>query len=204
MPLPRIKQDFPMRKIIVAALVALPLLSANSWAQEAADTMERPSMEASRSVMVSAVVEAINHETRVVTVRKEDGEALTFTASEEARNLGQVSVGDILVAEYIESLAIQVFPNNGMEPEAAAAAAMARTEEGDMPGFAAMEQTIIVTTLESVNLENNTFKLKLPDGSINEYTARVPENLRRVVVGDLVVITLTDGVAIAVEKKAAN
>jgi translation initiation factor IF-1 len=67
-----------------------------------------------------------------------------------------------------------------------------------------MEQTIIVTTLESVNLENNTFKLKLPDGSINEYTARVPENLRRVVVGDLVVITLTDGVAIAVEKKAAN
>ena len=193
-----------MKKILVAALVALPLLSAHSWAQEAADTMERPSMEASRSMMVSAVVEAIDHETRVVTVRKENGETMTFTASEEARNLGQVSVGDVLVAEYVESLAIQVFPNNGMEPEAAAAAAMARTEEGEMPGFAAMEQTIIVTTLESVNLENNTFKLKLPDGSINQYTARVPENLRRVVVGDLVVITLTDGVAIAVEKKAAN
>lgn len=193
-----------MRKILTAALVALPLLSAFSWAQEAADTMERPSMMASRSAMVSAVVEAIDHETRVVTVRKEDGEALTFTASEEARNLGQVSVGDILVAEYVESLAIQVFPNNGMEPEAAAAAAMARAEEGEMPGFAAMEQTVIVTTLESVNLENNTFKLKLPDGSINEYTARVPENLRRVVVGDLVVITLTDAVAVVVEEKAAE
>ena len=193
-----------MKSILAAALVALTLLATNSWAQEAADTMERPSMSASRSVMVTAVVEAIDHETRVVTVRKENGETLTFTASEEARNLGQVNVGDILKAEYVESLAIQVFPNNGMEPDAAAAAAMARAEEGEMPGFAAMEQTVIVTTLESVNLENNTFRLKMPDGSINEYTARVPENLRRVVVGDLVVITLTDAVAIVVEEKPAG
>ena len=193
-----------MKNMLTAALIALPLLATYSWAQEAADTMERPSMAASRSVMVTAVVEAIDHETRVVTVRKENGETLTFTASEEARNLGQVNVGDILKAEYVESLAIQVFPNNGMEPEAAAAAAMARAEEGEMPGFAAMEQTVIVTTLESVNLENNTFRLKMPDGAINEYTARVPENLRRVVVGDLVVITLTDAVAIVVEEKPAG
>ena len=191
-----------MRKILIMMLVALPVAAA--WAQEEMDVMERPSMSASRSVVVTAEVTAIDHETRVVTVKRSDGEEITFTASEEARNLGQVGVGDILTAEYIESIDVQVFPNDGMEPEAAAAVAVARAKEGDMPGFAAMEQTVIVTTLEEVNLENNTFKLKGPQGNITEYVARVPENLRRVEIGDLVVITITDAVAIVVEEKPAE
>lgn len=193
-----------MRKIVISMLVALPLVTATAWAQEEAETMERPSLSTSRSVMVTAEVTAIDHETRVVTVRRADGTDLTFTASEEARNLGQVGVGDILVAEYVESLSVQVFPNDGIEPEAAVATAIARTKEGEMPGFAAMEQQVIVATLEEVNLETNTFKLKEPDGSINEYTARIPENLRRVVVGDLVVITVTGAIAITVEEQPAE
>jgi hypothetical protein len=153
---------------------------------------------------VSAVVEAIDHETRIVTVRKADGEELTFTASEEARNLDQVDVGDVLIAEYVESIDIQVLANDGMEPEAAGAAAMARTEEGQMPGFAAMEQVVITATVEDINIEANTFKLKGPDGVVNEYTARNPDNLKRAMVGDLVVITRTDAVAIVVEKQPAE
>ena len=62
----------------------------------------------------------------------------------------------------------------------------------------------LVTTLESVNLENNTFKLREPDGSVNEYVARVPENQKRTKVGDLVVITVTNTVAIVVEEQPAE
>ena len=43
-------------------------------------------------MMVNAVVEAINHETREVRLRRSDGEIIEFVASEEARNLGQVDV----------------------------------------------------------------------------------------------------------------
>jgi len=186
---------------IIAALLSMSTLA---LAQDDAAPMERPSMSASQSMTVSAVVEAIDHETRIVTVRKADGEELTFTASDEARNLDQVAVGDILIAEYVESIDIQVFANDGMEPEAAAAAAMARTKEGEMPGFAAMEQTVVTATVEYINIEANTFKLKGPDGSVNEYAARNPENLKRAMVGDLVVITRTDAVAVVVEKQAAE
>jgi len=186
---------------IFAALLSMSTLA---LAQDDAAPMERPSMSASQSMTVSAVVEAIDHETRIVTVRKADGEELTFTASDEARNLDQVAVGDILIAEYVESIDIQVFANDGMEPEAAAAAAMARTKEGEMPGFAAMEQTVVTATVEDINIEANTFKLKGPDGSVNEYAARNPENLKRAMVGDLVVITRTDAVAVVVEKQTAE
>ena len=179
-----------------ALLVFAPLLTV-AWAQDA--EMERPSMSTSRTMTVSAVVEAIDHETRVVTVRKADGEEITFTASEEARNLDQVAVGNILLAKYVETLSIEVMANEGFEPEAADAAAMARTKEGEMPGLAAMEQTVITAVVEEINLENNTFKLREPDGTVNEYVARVPENLKRAKVGDLVVITVTNTVAIVVE-----
>jgi hypothetical protein len=184
----------------VAAMLATTAVLAG--AEEA--TLDRPSFAASQTMVVSAVVEAIDHETRVVTVRKTDGEAITFTASEEARNLGQVSVGDVLIAEYMETVTIDVLANDGLEAEAATASALARTEEGEMPGVAAMDSTIVISTVEEINVEKNTFKLKGPDGVVEEYVARNPENLKRAMVGDLVVTTVTAAMAITVEKAPAE
>jgi len=192
-----------MNKINNLPIIAL-LAATAVWAGDDAAMMERPSFHASQTMMVSAVVEEINHETRVVTVRKSDGEALTFTASEEARNLGQVEVGDVLVAEYEETISIEVMANDGMEAGAAEVEAVARTEEGEMPGFAAMDATVVTATVEEINIEANTFKLKGPDGTVNEYVARNPENLKRSKVGDLVVITVTEAIAIVVEEQAAE
>ena len=175
-----------------------------AWAGEDGAMMERPSISASQSMTVSAVVEAIDHETRVVTVRKPDGEALTFTASEEARNLGQVDVGDVLIAEYVETVSIEVMANDGMEAGAGEMEAVARTEEGEMPGFMAMDATVVTATVEEINIEANTFKLKGADGTVNEYAARNPENLKRAMVGDLVVMTVTEAIAIVVEEQAAE
>jgi hypothetical protein len=140
----------------------------------------------------------------VVTVRKPDGEEITFTASDEVRNLAQVDVGDFLIAEYVETVSVEVMANDGIEADMAAVSAMARTEEGEKPGFAAMDATVVTATVEEINLEMNTFKLKGPDGSVNEYMARNPENLKRAAVGDLVVITVTASVAIVVEEKPAE
>jgi len=166
--------------------------------------MDKPSFSASQSMTVSAVVTAIDHDTRVVTVRKPDGEELTFTASEEVRNLPQVQVGDILVAEYVESVSIEVMADDGMGTDAAEAVAMGRAEVGAMPGFAAMDSKIVIAKVEEINLELNTFKLKGPDGVVEEFVARNPDNLRRSEVGDLVVITTTEAVAISVEHQPAQ
>lgn len=189
-------------KILSIAALLLTATAVMAGTEEA--ELDRPSFAASQTMVVTAVVEAIDHETRVVTVRKPDDEALTFTASEEARNLDQVSVGDVLVAEYTESFTIDVLANDGLEPDAANAAALARTKEGEMPGVAAMDSTVVISTVEDINIEANTFKLKGPDGVVTEYVARNPENLKRSKVGDLVVITSTAAMAITVEKAPAE
>ena len=186
--------------IIRTLVLALLFISAPLFAEEAEETPAKPSLSASRSVTVMAEVEAIDHETRVVTLLGEDGSSHTFTASDAARNLGQVEVGDMVIAEFYEDITISVHAGEGMEAEAAEIAAMARTQEGEMPGGMVMDTQIITATVEAIDLENNTFKLKGPDGNVKEFVARNPDNLRRSEVGDIVVITITQAVGIMVER----
>ena len=186
------------------SVVALFVAVAVAWAGDEKAPLDKPSFSASQSTTITARVQAIDHETRVVTLLGPEGNEVTFTASEEARNLDQVAVGDIVNAEYVESLSIEVVANEGMEPAAAEMAAMARTEKGEMPGGAIMNTQVVTATVEDINLEKNTFKLKGPDGTINEYVARNPDNLRRAAVGDMVVITMTESVAISVEPGPAQ
>ena len=184
--------------ILLACAAAAPAIAEHH-------ELDRPSFHASQSMMVNAVVEAINHETREVTLKRSDGEIINFVASEEARNLPQVSVGDIVNAEYVQSVSIEVVANDeGYGPEQGEMAAVARTEEGEMPGLAAIETQVATATVEEINIEANTFKLKGVDGTVNEYVARNPENLKRAKVGDLVIMTVTNAVAIVVEEVPAE
>jgi hypothetical protein len=161
-------------------------------------------MYVSESMTVNAVVEAINHETREVSLRKGNGELITFIASEDARNLGQVDVGDIVNANYTQSVSIEVMEDDGKGPRVAELGVSDRTDMGEMPGGAVINATVVVASVEEINLEANTFKLLGPDGNVNEYTARNPENLKRASVGDLVVITIAESMAISVEEAPAQ
>ncbi len=188
----------------LALLAAILLFSTPAWAGETAPATDKPSLYSSQTMVVTAAVEAINHETREVTLRGPEGETSSFVASEDARNLDQVSVGDIVMAEYEQSLSIEVFANDGSVPGAGELAAAGRSEKGEMPALAAIDSQVITATVEEINIEANTFKLKGPSGEVNEYVARNPENLKKAAVGDLVVITYTQAIALSVEKTTAE
>ncbi len=184
----------------VAVVIAFVALSTVAWADESPVATEKPHLFTSQTAVVSAMVEAINYETREVTIKRSDGEVVSFIASEEARNLDQVNPGDIVVAELVQTLSIDVVAGDGAAPAEGEMSGMARTEEGEMPGLAALNTKVVTASVEDINLEMNTFKLKGPDGEVREYTARDPENLRKAEVGDMVIITVTEAVAINVEK----
>jgi len=189
---------------VLALLVSLLLVAstfwANCWADDSAPATEKPSMHTSETVQITAVVEAINHETREVSLRGPEGNVVSFVASEEARNLDQVEVGDVVNAEYVQSLSIEVFANDGSEAGAGQLVAEGRSELGEMPAGMIVNSTVVTATVEEINIEANTFKLKGPNGEIKEYVAQDPENLTKAEVGDLVVITYTEALALSVEK----
>ncbi|NQZ54421.1 MAG: hypothetical protein HRT93_09245 [Piscirickettsiaceae bacterium] len=166
----------------------------------AEQNMDKLSFYASRNTTVTAKVEAINHETREVALLHEDGSKLSFVVSEEARNLAQVQAGDVIIANYIENMSIELISVENGEAGAGIITGVGRAEEGEMPGGIQSETIVVTATVEDINIEANTFKLKGPQGNVKEFTARNPENLKKASVGDLVVITHTKAMALKVEK----
>ena len=193
-----------MKPLGLLLLIALLLAGVPAFAQSDASTDIKPSFSASQSVTATARVEAINHETREVTLLLEDGELFKSQISDEARNLGQVNVGDMVYAHYTESVSIQVVADDGAEPEAYVQEDVARSGEGRMPGIAATESAVTTAIVEEINLDDNTFRLREPDGEVRQYTARNPDNLRLAEVGDKVITTVTTSVVITVDKQPAR
>jgi len=186
-------------------LAALLLFAASPcWSSESAPATDKPSMTTSQTVILTAMVEAINHETREITLRGPEGKTVSFVASEEAQNLGQVAVGDIVMAEYVQTMSIEVFANDGSEPGAGEIAVAGRSEKGEMPALTAIDALVVSAIVEEINIEANTFKLRGPSGEIKEYEAQNPENLKKAEVGDIVVITYTEAIALTVEKTTAE
>jgi hypothetical protein len=181
---------------IAALLLLTSSFAASVWADDS--DAAKISMSTSQTVMLTATVDAINHETREVTLRGPEGRTLDIVASEDARNLGQVKVGDILNIEYEQGMSIEVFAADGAEAGAGQLTVAGRSEEGEMPALAAIDALVVTAIVEEINLEANTFKLKGPSGLVKEFEARNPENLKKASVGDLVVITYTEAIAMSV------
>ncbi len=164
-------------------------------AGEHAAPAEKPSISASQTVKLITTVEAVDYEARTVTLKGPEGNTQTIKA-EKTPNLEEVQVGDQVNIEYVRNLSIEVFANDGVEPGQGTMTASAVNTPDQAPGGMEMTTAVMTATVAEINLEANTFKLNMPNGNVEEFVAANPENLKRAEVGDLVVTTLTEAVAI--------
>ena len=189
--------------LVIIMLVAC--LSALAGEQTGAtDERQMPSFSANRSIQLTAIVKAINHETREVTLEGPEGNQVSFVASEEARNLDQVVVGDKVSVDIFEEVSIALVEGDGQDAAAGQISAVARAEKGEAPAGMVVDTLIVTATVEEINLEANTFKLKGPQGNVTQFKARNPENLKLAKLGDLVVITTTSAIALSLVESEAE
>ena len=187
-------------KMKLLFLIAALSIALSLQAGDEAATTEKPSFSATQTVKLTTVVDAIDREARTVTLKGPQGNTRTIQAREDSDNIDRIEVGDNVDVEFVQHMSIEVFANDGMEPGSGVMTATGINKEGETPAGMEMITTVTTATVEDINIEANTFKLKGPNGEINEYTARDPENLKKADVGDLVVITMTEAVALSVEK----
>jgi hypothetical protein len=194
-----------MKKLFVFVAVVIFALSfaVTGVAQEkkakAASTGKKPSVYKEKVVTGTATVEAIDLEKRVVTLRRADGSVFDLTVGQEARNLPQVKVGDEVVAKYYQSIAIRV-TKPGAAEGSEVKEAVARAKPGEKPAGAVAKQVTVTATVEKIDKKKMIATLKGPEGKVVDVKVRDPKNLENVQVGDQVVITYTEAVAVSVEK----
>jgi Cu/Ag efflux protein CusF len=186
-----------------AAIVAILLVMSSAQAAGEPE-VEKPDITTSQSLTITDLVEAIDYETRKVTISNPQGTSVTLTVGEEVRNLEQVKVGDTVTTEYVQNLSIKVVNNPELAPSEQEIKTVNRSEKGEMPWMTVVDEIIVTTVIEGINIEANTIQLTGPNGSVQEFTVNDPENLKRVSVGDRVIITQTDKTAISVERAKAE
>ena len=192
----------------VFAWLAVLSLSVAGWAGEMSGTShkmgDKPSGEVSSLVESTATVQSLDYKTRMATLKADNGNTLTFRVSDEVKNLDKVHVGDKVKFQYYESMAWEVKKQGETTPGTSKSEGVKRSGAEHLPAKLEATQTTVTTTIEAIDKQNQTVTLKGPEGNSVVVKARHPENLEKVKVGDHVVITYTEALAVSVEKVAAN
>jgi hypothetical protein len=151
------------------------------------------------TVTLTATVEAVDQKKRLVTLKGPEGNLVTVHADERVKNLPQVKKGDVVSATYYESLAYEVKKPGQAEPGVAVAQDVVTAKPGQKPAAAGAQAVVVTSTIEAIDKKRNTVTLKGPDGTSTTIKVKDPSKLDKVAVGDLVEITYTEALAVAVE-----
>lgn len=154
---------------------------------------------------VSATVEAIDVNTRMVVLRESDGTEFALVASPEVRNLEQVKVGDRVVTRYRESLGAELVrrgDGSGDTQEPSVSSTAARAADGAKPSVTSSTQTRQTVRITNVDEKNHIVSFYGSDGLARVLPVRSPQGqefIAKLKAGDEVELTYTEAVAMSVE-----
>jgi Cu/Ag efflux protein CusF len=172
-------------------------------AEETTDASGAP-MSRQKTVLatVTASVEAIDLTNREVTLKGPLGNTVTFTVDQRVKRLNEVKVGDFVRADYYVSIAAELREPTAEEKEhpLEIVQAAAKAPPGTSPAAGGLRRFKVVTTIEGLDRPTQTVTVKGPRG--NYLTARVedPSRLTKMRIGDNIVVTYTEALAISLEK----
>lgn len=190
-------------KLLVPAVLALLAVPAVTAAPARPQTETQVQMGGGKLSLgqlteIRATVEAVDLAQRKVQLKGPRGNVVSVTVGDEVKNLAEVEVGDDVVAQYYQSLALSL---------AEADASMALSEEsvavnaqpGEKPGGAELRQVTAVARVDAIDAAASTVTLRGPKG--NTVDVEVPaEALKKVKVGDLVRVVYSEALAVSVSK----
>jgi Cu/Ag efflux protein CusF len=185
------------RAIHLTALVVLLTLPLAACSSSKSGGGPKPNVAEGSVSTVSATVKAIDYPTRQVTLEGESGNSVTFKADKRVSNLERVKVGDRVKAAYLESFSIRVH-----DPKAAGEDATTSADAADWGAGAdrsVMREATLTATVERVDRKKGTVSLRGPAGNVYPFRVRDRKNLENVKVGDVVVATYREALAVSIE-----
>ena len=160
-----------------------------------------PSREEVQLIEATAQVVAVNHKTRRVTLRMENGKTASFKAGPEIKRLKEIRKGDTVKAQVYQSLALELREPTKEEKNKPTTAFLAaeRGREDLPPEVATLSVIHTIVTVVAIDRDAETVRVELPSGKKHTVRARDPKNLELLKVGDTIAVTYTQAVAVSIE-----
>jgi len=150
---------------------------------------------------LTATVVEIDHETRAVYLQDDDGNMLAFRADDDIERLEEISAGDRVHIKHHVSLAMELrAPTEEELAEPLAVSDDVLRAVGTQPAGIEVRTVRAVAEIVGIDMPSETATLQGPDGNLVMVKAADPENLKSVSIGDTVIVTYMESLAVAIEK----
>jgi Cu/Ag efflux protein CusF len=172
----------------LVALAALPLVA----------LAQKPTTE-TEGIELTATIEAIDHDGRLVTLKDKGGNVQTIYAGPQVKRFDELKVGDTVTFRYYESVAYQVrkpgqpsgLPTTG-DPKVV-------RSQGAKPGATISQQKTATVTIKAIDEKVPSVTVLTEDGRTASFRIDDKKNIKDVKAGDKVEITYTEAVMITVK-----
>jgi len=133
-------------------------------------------------VTASGTVEAIDHSSRVLTLKDEDGEFVTIDVPPGAKRFPEIKVGDKVTATYYDNVTVRLKKPGEAPVNTETAAATPGT--GAKPGGTVASQRTMTAVVEAIDPKVPSITFKGPKGW--KYSRKIQDKsvLKQVKVGD--------------------
>ena len=152
-------------------------------------------------IVVHGQIVAVDQSNKTVTLHADNGKQVTVHAY-NPYNLAAVKPGERFVAKFYEIATINTLPAGQSPPSPSLTEGIVSAAPGLTPGAAFGRQLQFAVTVAAINNKDKAISIKDPDGVVEVVNVANPETLDQVQVGEHIVVTLTDAVAIALDKEA--
>ncbi len=168
------------------------------------ETAPAPGIAHSETTTMTATVQAVDLKNRLVTLKQKGGQPFTIHVGEEARNLPQVRVGNRVVVKYTEAVAVRINRDTtGGVTARKETLSGSRAALGQKPGGSVRNTVEIIANVLTIDPKTRRITFQGPERTL---TVKAPAdvNLDRLDVGDQVLLTYTEELAISVEPAATK
>jgi hypothetical protein len=191
----------------VLLLPILVLALGMNYRASAQEASPAPSAAATSEGVTSATVLTVhgkvvkvNKVKKLVTLAGADGREVTLQVT-NPYNLNSAKVGDPFVARFYEVVTIRKKKPGEEIPSASLSQGIATAKPGAVPGAVAEQHLRLLVTVTAIDEANKTVTVKGPDGATETVKPRDPRNLKRLKVGDELVVGISRAVAITLDKE---
>jgi hypothetical protein len=170
-------------------------------AQEGSPSAPKPEGVVSATVITAqGKIVRVNRARKQVTLELPDGQKVTIDVH-NPYNLNAAKVGEPFVARYYEVVTIRKKKPGESIPSASLKSGIATARPGGTPGAVAEMHVQLLVTVDAIDEANGTVTVKAADGTTETVKPRNPQNLKRLKVGDQLVVGISRAIGLTLQKQ---
>jgi hypothetical protein len=150
----------------------------------------------SRPVTITARIEAVDRENRIVRLRRPGGETVDVEVPADMEGFRTLKAGDVVSATYSEAIAVRVRKPGDQAPAAAPSTSTQR--KAGTPGSETRREQTFPVTVTAIDTAAPSITVKGPKGNVKTMAVRDPKQLQGVKVGDTIDVTYYESLLVKI------